>query len=59
MIQIIVLEMQYQVIYNQSNLSFQPYFEEFRSEIEMKIRNLNRRERMKMGEKQECKSAGG
>ena len=29
MIPIIVLKTQYQVIYNQSNLSFQTYFEEF------------------------------
>ena len=29
MIPIIVLKIQYQVIYNQSNLSFQTYFEEF------------------------------
>ena len=29
MIPVIVLNIQYQVIYNQSNLSFQTYFEEF------------------------------
>ena len=41
MIPIIVLKIQYQVIYNQSNLSFQTYFEEFICKLDSKYCNVS------------------